>query len=401
MIAWMPGGITRDVAFCTPVTTMLNRSFFLLLLSLPTLLHAQTTWKRHTIDERFRGADGVRLADFNGDGLQDVVTGWEESGTVRLYLNPGPAKATQKWPAVTVGEGLSPEDAVPFDFDADGHMDVVSCHEGKLKRVLVHFNRGGDLLDESNWESRPIESLDGERWMFAVPIEDIDGASAIVLGSKDRGASITVLTVPTRGDRRDLSRVSVHPIRVASWIMSLRTIDMDSDGDLDVVYSDRKGKNRGVGWLERPNQHAATGEWTDHRVGGSENEVMFMDADKDRFLVATRNTKWLDFRRTESDTWDLSEHPNPPNVPNGKAIVRLGDTGLVMTSNTAISQRLGQIEGVWLSTDGNQWSPISETKSVKLDRMECLDLDGDGDLDVMTCEERKNLGVIWYENPER
>jgi hypothetical protein len=25
----------------------------------------------------------------------------------------------------------------------------------------------------------------------------------------------------------------------------------------------------------------------------------------------------------------------------------------------------------------------------------------DGDLDVLTCEERANLGVIWYENPTR
>ena len=28
-----------------------------------------------------------------------------------------------------------------------------------------------------------------------------------------------------------------------------------------------------------------------------------------------------------------------------------------------------------------------------------LDLDGDKDLDVITCEERDNLGVFWYENP--
>jgi hypothetical protein len=30
-----------------------------------------------------------------------------------------------------------------------------------------------------------------------------------------------------------------------------------------------------------------------------------------------------------------------------------------------------------------------------------LALDGDGDLDVITCEERDQLGVIWYENPHR
>jgi hypothetical protein len=33
--------------------------------------------------------------------------------------------------------------------------------------------------------------------------------------------------------------------------------------------------------------------------------------------------------------------------------------------------------------------------------MQVLDLDGDGDLDVITCEEVDQLGVIWYENPAR
>lgn len=37
----------------------------------------------------------------------------------------------------------------------------------------------------------------------------------------------------------------------------------------------------------------------------------------------------------------------------------------------------------------------------KFDRIELLDLDGDGDPDLLTCEERENLGVIWYENPSR
>ena len=32
--------------------------------------------------------------------------------------------------------------------------------------------------------------------------------------------------------------------------MSLRAIDMDADGDADVLYSDRKQMTRGVKWLE-------------------------------------------------------------------------------------------------------------------------------------------------------
>ena len=31
----------------------------------------------------------------------------------------------------------------------------------------------------------------------------------------------------------------------------------------------------------------------------------------------------------------------------------------------------------------------------------CYDWDADGDLDVICCEERANLGVLWYENPTK
>ena len=88
-------------------------------------------WPRHVIDNTSRGADGVRLADVNGDGCQDIATGWEEGGVVRVYLNPGPAGAKMPWPAVEVGRVRSPEDAVFADVDGDGAVDVVSAYEGK------------------------------------------------------------------------------------------------------------------------------------------------------------------------------------------------------------------------------------------------------------------------------
>ena len=44
---------------------------------------------------------------------------------------------------------------------------------------------------------------------------------------------------------------------------------------------------------------------------------------------------------------------------------------------------------------------ISGPRGVKFDLLQLLDVDGDGDLDVLTCEERHNLGVVWYENPAR
>ena len=74
----------------------MQRWCFLILVSLLVVAPcvAQTRWQRHAIDDSLRGADGVRLADFNRDGLPDVVCGWEQSGIVRLYLNPG---ANKQW----------------------------------------------------------------------------------------------------------------------------------------------------------------------------------------------------------------------------------------------------------------------------------------------------------------
>jgi len=44
---------------------------------------------------------------------------------------------------------------------------------------------------------------------------------------------------------------------------------------------------------------------------------------------------------------------------------------------------------------------LAGPKGVKYDLLQLADLDADGDLDVICCEERANLGVFWYENPTK
>ena len=96
-------------------------------------------WVRHTIDDTSRGADGVRFLDVNSDGFEDIATGWEEGGLIRAYLHPGLKKVAAPWPLVTVGRVKSPEDAVFCDLDGDGAVDVVSCCEGRNRKVFAHW----------------------------------------------------------------------------------------------------------------------------------------------------------------------------------------------------------------------------------------------------------------------
>ena len=97
--------------------------------------------------------------------------------------------------------------------------------------------------------------------------------------------------------------------------------------------------------------------------------------------------------------------PLPANCGTGKAVAS-ADIDLNGTSDLVFSceNATGSKSGVrWLSKRENRWQDheISGAEGIKFDRLELLDLDADGDLDVVTCEERANLGVIWYENPTR
>jgi len=168
-------------------------------------------WKRHTIDDSSQGADGVRLGDANGDGLMDITTGWEEGGLIRVYLNPGPKHVRGLWPAVTVGEVRTPEDAVFADLDADGSLDVVSSCEGRTRTVYVHWvpKDASRYLDPAAWQTRAFPATAGKHmWMFALPFQ-VDGRGGIdvVVGAKrqkEQPAEIGWLQSPPQGDVRQV-----------------------------------------------------------------------------------------------------------------------------------------------------------------------------------------------------
>ena len=79
----------------------------------------------------------------------------------------------------------------------------------------------------------------------------------------------------------------------------------------------------------------------------------------------------------------------------------------VLSTNTDHEEKVGL---TWLdgkkigNASGNDFQQISGVHRSKFDKVELLDIDADGDLDVLICEENfgeksEGLGVVWYENP--
>ena len=383
-----------------------------LILTLTAAVMFAAPWDRHTIDASGQGADGVRIADVNGDGQPDIATAWEESGHVRAYLHPGADKVAQQWPAVTVGMVSSPEDAVFTDLDGDGKFEVVSSAEGEEKTIFVHESTGNSYLDETGWETRPLQrSVGKNQWMFAYPMDvDGNGSADLVTGSKNDFAAIGSWRFPSTPN----GRASWSRWYGAGWVMSIRAHDMNGDGAADIVASDRKGPRSGVLWFQNMPGSAA---WPVVRVGPEgEHEAMFLDiADLDDdgnmdVVLAVRDGPIQFFRgmSARGNRWRTYPIDMPDGFGTGKAVAA-GDIDLDGVTDLVFTceQADGDLSGVGLlrhsgDPTASRWeaTDLGGPDGVKFDRIELVDLDGDGDLDVLTSEETA-LGVVWYENPTR
>ena len=351
--------------------------------------------------------------DINGDGRPDIATGWEEGGVIRAYLNPGKSKVKLRWPMIEVGKVRSPEDAVFVDLDGDGNVDIVSSSEGQTRTVHFHWSPRNDPQREVlPWRTEAAPATAGKQsWMFAVPMDIDEKGVDLVLGSKGVGATIGWLRSPK--NPRDVKAWSYYPWYNAGWIMSLIRHDMDEDGDLDVLASDRRSRTPGVLWLENPGaksmQENPARKWATHHIGALGREVMFITIGKGDVIHAAVRPNSIHLLSPDKDRrqpWAekvinfSSEKFGTAKAARAADLDGDGQPEIAVTCEAANGAKSGAF---YLKQVGNSWEPrdIGGPKGLKYDRIELVDLDGDGDLDLLTCEERDFNAVLWYENPHR
>ena len=195
--------------------------------------------------------------------------------------------------------------------------------------------------------------------------------------------------------------------------MSLISHDMDDDGDLDVLASDRKSKTPGVLWLENPGAKAMRAnpslQWAVHRIGADGKEVMFITISKDNVIHAAVRPNLIYVLKQNSDPkkpWHAQiidyplEHFGTAKAARAADLDGDGQTEIAVSCEAANGAKSGVL---FLKRKGTKWHAhdIGGPKGLKYDRIELLDLDGDGDLDLLPCEERDFNAVLWYENPHR
>ena len=379
---------------------------------------SQTSWKMHIIDNSSFGADGTKACDANADGREDFICGWEQGNVARLYLNPANDK---RWPFIEV-PAPDVEDALVVDIDGDGQQDIITFSEGTHRRIAFHWAPKDDWYAESGrWHSEDVPCTVGKtQWMFGQPMNvDNKHGIDIIVAAKNDGAMVGWLESPP--DPRDLSEWKLHRIADASWIMSVEILDIDRDGRKDILVTDRHGDTNGVKWYKSPEYGSPklSQPWQEELIGMKGQDPMFLDARQSgedglwELWVPNLRDSLYHFVQVNASgrAWTSESIPFPEASGLIGKSAAMGDVNndgrqdLITTYDDAE----GRAGVMWSTFDPGtqQWlhHNVSGDGGNKFDFAYLTDMDGDGDLDVLSSEENNNsstvpgLGVIWYENP--
>ena len=396
-------------------------------------------WQKWAIDTNGNGADGVYTGDINRDGLVDVVSGWEQSGDLRLYLNPGPAtvRQTAAWSHVDISDGIAIvgiEDAAFADLDLDGFYDaVISSREGDTRSLGLHWLAGDHLENPADWRGVNLVPAEHSSYMKAraAQIDGLEGAD-IVAGTRNldaEEAGIYWFRAPPGafpGNASQWQRFYIGKVDVKTVTLVIK--DMDADGLADIVFAGRNG----VGWFRNPGHWTPGGDparatWERIMITARGSEFTFCDHivdGREDIIVATSHdsgmvAKWL--KRLDATGRHWEEYPissdslRSEHSSTRKFVIKGVACGYVDGDERidVVFTGSGDGHGVFMMSprtdipSGLSWDLVNLTPYadyMKYDNLRLVDMDADGDLDVVTTEEGEGVytagqGVLWLENP--
>ena len=365
-----------------------------------------TGWRCHVIqpDPKNHGPDGINLHDWDGDGDLDVFVNYEEGRYSRLYFNPGRDKVRDLWGDFIEFKHGKCEDSGIGDLDNDGDIDYVA------NGGWVYFNPGkADVRDPAKWVKMTL--FKSEQRVPTVSDVDGDGLGDLIVGGK------MWYKQPADG-KHDAANWTRYDLGKAGWAMSCIRADIDKDGRLDVVVADRKAE---AFWYVNPGKDKIARPWP-RKALHKHSAPMFMavgdvNADGiDDVVISggnrgTQARKLIVLLRTNRSgeptfTEVLIDQPSG-SFPKGVAVMDVdGDPS---KNEILVIPKQGDIWTATYTGDSMQagnWKaaalkmPGANTR-LKMDNAWPGDVDGDGDLDVLTTEENGKWGVIWFENPAR
>ncbi len=413
------------------------------------------SWKEHLIDNEdvngglaLRGGDGLKMADLDRDGFEDIVAVHEDNNYIRIAFGSADPDV---WHLVTLAEGdeaAAAEDISIGDANNDGWLDIVAACE---LSHLIYFQNPGDAaaIRSGEWpHTMPSLTRDRGSWI-RVFFADYDGDGKLEVSAPNKGDQLTAGgTRPDAFEEKETSwfRLPENPLEGDEWQehvlsrikipMNAQPVDLDNDGDLDILGGSRFEMR--PFWFE--NKGGSPLEFTEHPIDvtGYNAErlpegqfagkwltsmnVVFDDLNHDgRLDIILQETplvvSWLEQPATFDQPWPLHKIGDlGPDTSTGLALVDINGDGRSDLFTGGYSQnprdhdgeeitihhRTGRLAWWEQPADPSQeWTlhNVSRRKRGMYDDFLARDMDGDGDIDFVTTRGNSGTfdGLIWLE----
>lgn len=323
--------------------------------------------------------DGAPSANADGDGAdEDGISGWTNVQVGRLDASV----------TVNVQNGPAKLDAW-IDWDGDG------CWGGGSEHIVQSMNvTNGDhtvALAVPAW-AKP--SLTYAR--FRLSSTGNMGPDGPAVDGEVEDCTVTVL--PAAASARSFTQHLVST--EANGASSVGAADLDGDGDMDLVGTSREDDE--VAWYENDGgddpsftRHIITSE-LDY-AGGVWVDDMDGDGDLDLTATGAKNNELAWFENDGAANFTYHSIATNSTIAWDTKTADINADGHM---DIVVTEYRNPAEVTWYENDGN--SPPAFTRhalGVSKGSMDVVpvDLDGDGDMDIMSSEHYQ-IGIVWYEN---
>jgi hypothetical protein len=300
-------------------------------------------WRQHLIGQDARTDVGGVAFDVDGDGWVDQASG----GT--WFRNPGEPRAAAGWERFENG-AIAAHDNLAADIDGDGKLDLVSI----LDKAGVYWYAVPDD-PTGHWVEHRVLGVTTPQCHGGLAVGDIDGDGDLDMARVDRWLE--------NADGRGTAWMEHKAFdfgKVGPWGIQTRAklVDLDRDGDVDLIQAEGDVLDGRVAWFE--NRLRDGGEWLPHPIKAPGHKQDFHS-----LCVA-------DF----DNDGDLDIFTGGGPLTQGEHVWFLWENG---------------------DGRGGEWVEHVVQRGLETHESVSADVDGDGDVDVLTKPWRGDLHV-WVEN---